>query len=243
VVDAADLAEVVPDRQGVLDLYAPAGGGPRPAVVFVHGGPLPRGLPVSPRDWLVYRGYGALAVASGVVGVTVDHPLYALEDFAAAHAVVVRAVDAVRADSRVDPDRIAVWAFSGGGPLLSPWLSRPPSWLRCLAATYPVLDSGPGRVLPDGFRPVEALAADPHLPFVLTSVGLESPSIAEGVARFAAAGRSSRLELTVVDVPNGHHAFDMVDPGPESAAAVRRAFALVVHAVRSWREPGEPAQA
>jgi acetyl esterase/lipase len=240
VVDQADLADVVPERHGVLDLYATAADRPRPAVVLLHGGPIPAGLPVTPRDWPVYRGYGAMAAAAGVVGVTVDHPLHAPEDYPTAHAVVADAIDAVRADPRVDRDRIAVWAFSGGSPLLSPWLRRPPSWLRCLAATYPLLDSGPDSILPAGFRPVEALAAGPSVPFVLTRVGLESPPVAEGVDRFLTAAKSSGLAVDIVDVSHGHHGFDTVDPGPESAAAVRRALALVVHAVRSWPDPATP---
>jgi hypothetical protein len=83
-----EVADVPVERRGVWDLYDPVATGPRPAVVFVHGGPVPAGLPVSPRDWPVYRGYGALAAAAGLVGVTVDHPLHDLKDLPAAHAVV-----------------------------------------------------------------------------------------------------------------------------------------------------------
>lgn len=228
-----DVRDVPAERHGTWDLYDPGATGPRPAVVFVHGGPLPADLPVSPRDWPVYRGYGALAAAAGIVGVTVDHPLHSLDDLPAAHAVVVQAVEAARADARVDEDRVAVWVFSGGGPLLSPWLAQPPSWLRCLAATYPVLDARPDRVLPVGFRPIDALAAGPRLPFVLTRVGRESAWIADGVARFLTAAEPGRLQVEVVDVPNGHHGFDLTDPGPESVAAVERSLELVIAAVRT----------
>lgn len=228
-----DVATPPVERHGVWDLYDPVAGEPRPAVVFVHGGPLPPGLPVTPRDWPTYRGHGALAAAAGLVGITLDHSLRALTDLPAAHGVVEQAVEAARADSRVDGDRVAVWAFSGGAPLLSPWLARPPAWLRCLAATYPVLDSFPDFELPDGFRPVDALGAGSPLPFVLTRVGLEAAPIAAGVARFLAAAESSRLRLTVVDVPHGHHGFDTLDPGPESAGAVRSALDAVAAAVRA----------
>jgi acetyl esterase/lipase len=226
-----EVADVPVERHGVWDLYDPGSDGPAPAVVFVPGGPLPP-IPVPPLDWPVYRGYGALAAAAGLVGVTVDHPLHGFDAYGAAHEVVARAVDEVRADARVDADRIAVWAFSGGSPLLTPWLARPPEWLRCLAATYPYLDPIPDFPLPEGFRPVQALGAGPSLPFVLTRVGLEQPPVADGVARFLTAAGSSRLDVTIVDVPHGHHGFDTIDPGPESAAAVRAAVDHVATALR-----------
>jgi hypothetical protein len=227
------VPDVRVERHGVWDLYDPGAGEPRPAVVFVHGGPMPATIPVPPRAWPMFRGYGALAAAAGLVGVTVDHPLHAPDAYAAAHAVVVDAVDAARADDRVDADRVAVWAFSGGSPLLAPWLAAPPPWLRALAATYPLLDDHPGFPLPAGFRPIDALAAGAALPFVLTRVGLERPALTEGVARFVAAAGPGPLRLTVLDVPNGHHGFDTLDPGPESTTAVESALALVAEALRT----------
>ena len=227
-----DVDDVPVERHGVWDLYAPTADGPSPAVVFLHGGPLPPGLPVTPRDWPAYRGYGALAAAAGLVGITVDHPLHGLTEYPAAHAVVEQAVEAARADDRVDADRVAVWAFSGGGPLITPWLTRPPAWLRVLAATYPYLDSVPDFPLPEGFRPIDALGAPSTPPLVLTRVGLERPPVAAGMERFLAAAGESGLRVTVVDVPHGQHGFDTIDPGPELAEAVRSALGLVAAAVR-----------
>lgn len=219
------------ERRGTWDLYDPLVDAPRPAVVFVHGGPLGSDLPVSPRDWPVYRGYGSLAAAAGVVGITVDHPLYDASDYPAAHAEVVRAVEQLRTDERVDADRVAIWAFSGGGPLLSPWLIQRPAWLRCLAASYPVLDSRPNRPLPDGFRPVDSLAPARRLAFVLTRVFLESPPIAEGVATFLSRAEAGALALEVIDVPNGYHGFDNLAASPGAVAAIEHAFNSVTAAI------------
>src|SRR5689334_23043969 len=112
---------VVPERHGTIDLYLPQAAAPRPAVVFVHGCPVPVDLRPTPLDWPVYRGYGSLAATRGVVGVTVDHRLHDLAGYALAADDVQAAVDTVRADPRVDPDRLAVWFFSGGGLLLADW--------------------------------------------------------------------------------------------------------------------------
>ena len=39
---------------------------------------------------------------------------------------------------------LALWFFSGGGLLLADWLRDPPPWLRCIAASYPLLGPLPG---------------------------------------------------------------------------------------------------
>jgi hypothetical protein len=61
------VAEALRRREGTLDVYRPAGsdGELRPVIVFVHGGPLPPDLQPTPRDWPIYRGYGALATSWG----------------------------------------------------------------------------------------------------------------------------------------------------------------------------------
>src|SRR5215471_16487997 len=134
----------VPDarkrRDGNLDVYLPANSGVEmaPAIVFVHGGPIPADLRPTPRDWPVYIGYGSLAASRGVVAVTVDHRLYSPAALPAAADDVAAAVEQARALAGVDPDRVALWFFSGGGLLAADWLAAPPPWLRCIAATYPL---------------------------------------------------------------------------------------------------------
>jgi len=226
----ADVLAVEPERHGAWDLYALHAAVPRPVVCFVHGGPIAVDLPVSPRDWPAYRGYGALAARAGLVGVTIEHPLHGVHDYPAAYAEVARAIAAARADPRVDGTRVAVWAFSGGAPLVSPLLREPPSWLCCIAMSYPVLASRPGRELPEGFLPAEVLTPT-RLPVVLTRVGLEVPPLASGVAAFLAQAEEIGVAIDVVDVPHGHHGFDLTDPGPESTDAVARALGLVIAAI------------
>lgn len=149
---------VVPEPHGRIDLYLSQTTQPSSAVVFVRGGPVPADRRPTPRDWPVYRGYGCLAAVRGVVGMTVDHRLHDFADYSLAAADVDAAVEMVRADPRVDADRLTIWFFSGGGLLLADWLRRSPSWLRCVAATYPVLAALPGRAVDPRFRPVEAVS-------------------------------------------------------------------------------------
>lgn len=122
------------------------------------------------------------------MGVTVDHGLHDLTAYARAAEDVAAAVALVRADPRVDADRVALWFFSGGGLLAADWLAAPPPWLRCVAASYPVLAPLPGWNTVDArFRPVDAVRTAGELPVVLTRAGLEHAPIAATVAEFLAA--------------------------------------------------------
>lgn len=53
------------ERTGAVDLFLPDADGPRPAVVFVHGGPVPAGTRPTPRDWPHYTGHARYAASRG----------------------------------------------------------------------------------------------------------------------------------------------------------------------------------
>jgi len=216
---------VEPERRGPVDFYLPSEPEPRPAIVFVHGGPVPPDRTPTPRDWPVFRGYGSLAAGQGCVGVTVDHRLHHPGAYPEAADDVAAAVEQARADPRVDPDRVALWVFSGGGPLITDWLRAPKPWLRCVAATYPLLAGFPGFPADPRFLPAQAAATT--VPVVLTRVGLENPAIAATVEAFIDAARAGGTPLTIIDVPHGHHSFDIIDDTEESREAVESAFAEV----------------
>ncbi|MFD7919924.1 alpha/beta fold hydrolase [Streptomyces sp. NPDC059740] len=212
------------ERRGRVDLHLPEADTPRPAVVFVHGGPLPPKAQPTPRDWPVFTGYGRYAASRGVVGVTVDHELHSPAHYEHAAANVAEAVDLVRADPRVDADRIALWFFSGGGLLSADWLAAPPPWLRCVAASYPILAPLPGWGLDvSRFRPAAAVHRAGRLPFVLTRVGRESPEIAATVKEFLEAAADCGAVVDLVDLPEAHHGFETVDPVEAARQAVHRA--------------------
>jgi dienelactone hydrolase len=232
--------KVQPERHGNVDLYVPDGEGPFPAVILECGGPLPADEEwINPREWPVYRGYGSLLAAHGVVGAPVQLPLHELEDYARAADVLAETIEAVRADERVDQDRIAIWYWCAGGPLVSDWLRTPPEWLRCLALTYPSLGSRPGLVMPSRFEPHEALAEAGNLPPILLSrAALEAPHVAGTVERFVAAAEKHQVPLEIIDVATGFHGFDIVDYAAEKVGsvppdAVRPDFATSVEESRA----------
>ncbi|QLQ40558.2 hypothetical protein [Micromonospora robiginosa] len=218
------------ERHGDVDLHLPTGDGRRPAVVVVHGVPGPPDAPDA-RDWPLYRGYGALLAERGMVAaiprLTVAHP----DDLTTVADRVAGTADLLRADPRVDPDRLALWFFSGAGLLLGDWLRDPPRWLRGLAATYPLL--APLAEWPPvdpRFHPIDALdaagapvGASRAVPLVLTRVGRDRPEVASSAGAFLAVATRHGTPVRIVDVPNGQHGFDALDHTEESRTAVRAA--------------------
>lgn len=217
------------DRIGRVDLHLPDADGPRPAVVFVHGGPVPAGARPTPRDWPAFVGYAQYVANLGAVGVTVDHRLHELTAYERAADDIAEAIELVRADPRVDGERVALWFVSAGGLLAADWLAAPPSWLRCVAASYPILAPLQGWGIADSrFRPAAAVRGAGRLPIVLTRVGLERPEIAVTVEEFVSAAADCGAALEVIDVPLGHHGFETVDPTDASRDAVDRAVRSVL---------------
>jgi hypothetical protein len=200
-----------------FDLYLP-GDGPRPAVVLVPG-PTPPDSPAQ-REWPLFRGYGRLMASRGMVGVVVNVPYHSPVEWEAPSKALPGIVEAVRERPEVDADRVAVWAFSGGGLLVGRWFADSPAWLRCLALTYPLLRPGV-----DGLRPGR--------PVVLTRPGLERPEIQATVDAFLAKAAETGTSVHVIDVPNGHHGFDVADHTDESRQAVTAAADFVVSQLSS----------
>ncbi|WP_406071418.1 hypothetical protein [Micromonospora sp. NBC_01638] len=94
-------------------------------------------------------------------------------------------VEQVRADPRVDAERVVLWFFSGGGLFAADWLRSAPPWLRGIALAYPLLLPFPGWEVDTRFLPVEALASGGDVPLVLARAGQDPRS-------WPASTRSSR---------------------------------------------------
>jgi hypothetical protein len=111
--------------------------------------------------------------------------------------------------------------------LSADWLAAPPPWLRCVAASYPILAPLPNWGLVDSrFRPADAVRTAGRLPIVLTRVELERAEIAVTVEEFLAAAKECDADVEVIDVPLGHHGVETIDHTEQARNAVD-------HAVRS----------
>jgi acetyl esterase/lipase len=223
-----------------MDVYAPPdlkAGERRPAVVFIHGGPVPPEM--EPTEWGVYRSYGELAAASGLVGVTFKHRLNAPADYGRAAGDATALLERVRTDKTlpVDPDRIALWGFSGGPPLLSIALQRPTPYVRCLVSFYGILDlrsppGGPSQVpepAASELSPVALLASrsGPFPPVLVARASKDAPRINESVDAFLKASIAAGVSVDLLTVPDGQHGFDALDDTPRSREVIRRTVAFV----------------
>jgi len=206
-----------------MDVYTPPGvaaGEKRPAVIFLHGGAPTR---YQPKDWGVYRSWGRLVAASGMVGVTFTYRI----SFPASHlresaADVADAIAYVRANADglgIDKGRLCLAAYSAGGPMLSPFLRGAPEHIRCLVAFYPLMDirrsqpqpaSEPAELLAR-FSPVAQVAQESgrFTPIFLAQGHKdEVPTLLDSVDRFVAEAFVHGVPLTLMSHPEAPHAFD-----------------------------------
>jgi acetyl esterase/lipase len=240
-------------RDLALDVYRPpgAGGGLRAAVLFAHGGVRPSRAPL-PKDWRVYRDWGRLAAASGLVGIAFNHRATTDGNVDEAAADVRDAVDYVRTHAGelgVDPDRLCVVFFSAGGPAAGPLLRDPPPALRCVGFFYAYLDVE--HVRPAAWRdslaahsPRAALAVCPRrMPELFIAIGARDgvPGLNASVTRFVAAALEVGVSLELHVHGTGGHGFDVGTGDQRAAGIVARAIAFFRRALDADapRERGE----
>jgi acetyl esterase/lipase len=223
----------VDGQQLNADVYSPSGVEQRrPAVVLVHGGPIPR---LGARRMGVFTSYGELLAASGFVAVTFDHRFLspaAIGDAADDVSALLAFVRANADDLGVDERRLSIWAFSGGGPLLAPALRERPDWLRALVAYYAVLDvqpPPPGRDDSDSnvlrtFSVVDALSADASdaPPILVARAGLDNPALNGTIDRFVLRALDVGATIDLMNHPAGRHSFDILDDDKRSREIIRR---------------------
>lgn len=205
-----------PQQIGTVDLYLPTAPVPAPLVVLVHGGPMKTPPRLPPTRWPVYVGYSSLLRSQGAAVAMFNHGLLNGDDAAPGDLRI--AIDTARNADGVDADRVVLWFFSGGGVLSPAYLNATPGWLRGLAFSYAVLDDDDPE-----WDPRAAIHPGVRVPLLVTRVGQENAGLVEGQQQFL--DKAARLDVptTVIDVPNGRHAFDAADPTPESQNAVRKA--------------------
>jgi dienelactone hydrolase len=217
---------IVPTRlatpldRGGFDLYLPDDVERPPAVVLVHGLFLDP-PPVSPRRTPFFRAYASQLAQRGVAAVMFDHELTGGMRFPDAAATLDRTLSAVRSSGDVDGDRVAVWFFSGGGPLAYPLLAASHDWLRCVGLTYPLL---PTEGVPGWPTMSDALAGLAETPVVLTRVEHEIPDFVAGQQALLDARPAG---LTTIDVPAAQHGFDTGPDTEHGRAAVLQSLAEV----------------
>jgi acetyl esterase/lipase len=228
------------------DVYRPANGSgeaPPPLVVLVHGGPVPAGS--RPRKMGAYVSTGQLLAASGMAAVAFNHRFSAPGMLIEAAGDILDLVGYVRANARglgVDPDRMALWFYSGGGPFLSLALRGRLPFVKALVAYYPILDlreRAPGEMrggrddLDDeirlDFSPAYHIAASGFStpPLLVARAGRDNPWLLATIDRFVAAALAANVPIDVLNHPEGHHAFDILDDDARSREILVRTLAFL----------------
>jgi len=233
-----------------LDVYSSPETGKvarRPAVILVHGGPVPEAMRPKPKDWAVFVGYGRMLAASGLTAVAFNHRIHGPTALADAAGDVAAAVAHVRAHGEelgVDPDRIALWAFSGGGPFLSAPLREQWPFVRAIVAYYTVLDL---QVTPPGaasgitdetrreFSPLLHLAGSGEKtpPLFVARAGRDNPWLNATIDRFVQEALARNAALELMTHPTGQHGFDIVDDDARSREIIARTLDFLKDHLRS----------
>jgi acetyl esterase/lipase len=224
-----------------MDVYSLPGKQRRPAVVFIHGGRIPRNLLTTPKDWGAYVSLGQLVAASGFVGVTFNHRFYAWESLTDSQSDVMDLMAYVRDNAEslgVEKDRIILWALSAGGIFLSQPLQQSPPYIRSIIAYYSELDlqnqrkAAPASVTDETLRefsPVHHLGnKDKNVPPIfIARAGLDDKELNDGIDRFVQLALSRNLTVEVVNHATGHHAFDIEDNNERSREIIKRTIEFI----------------
>jgi acetyl esterase/lipase len=238
--------KTIEGQQLSADIYCPSGPRqPRPTVVLIHGGPLPR---LGAKNMGVFTSYGELLAASGFVAVAFDHRFLSPTRIADAANDVRELLAFVRNTDDLDVDgrRLSLWAFSGGGPFLAQPLRERPAWLRAVVAYYAILDlqqpppgsDGMGSDLLRTFSAVDGLGSDAQgvPPILIARAGLDNPWLNGTIDRFVQKALDLGASLDLMNHPAGRHSFDILDDDLRSWEIIRRTLAFLRDCLKSDRE-------
>jgi acetyl esterase/lipase len=200
-----------------------------PAVLFVTGFPDPgavRMLGCKMKDMGSYVSWARLVAASGMIAVTSETVNPAIDVTAAFQHVQQNA-----GEFGIDETRLGVWSCSGNVPNALSLLTSAHAHLKCAVLYYGyVPDVHGSTTLAEtakrfGFVNPSGISVDdmpPALPIFIARAGQDRmPGLNEALDGFIAAGLSRNLPLTVMNHPQGPHAFELFDDSAVSRHIVR----------------------
>ena len=223
-------SEIVGDPGLTVDLYYPptAGDEPYPVVVFVFGYPDASLGPM--KELSQYTSWARLVAAEGFVGV-----LYETSDPEPDLATVLSFLSEEAASLGIDPSRLGFWSCSGNTALALKYartrVGVPPAAFVAYYGLMPTPDAyqaaandsssaRSGFSLP-GYRDGESYPAD--LPMLLVRAGRDRfPEILGSIDHFTAFAFQENLAVTVLNYPEGQHAFDVEDDTKETHAIIKQ---------------------
>jgi hypothetical protein len=215
-----------------MDVYLPPEAGTVPAVVIVAGYPdagFEKAIGCRFKDMASSASWGRLIAVSGMAAIT-----YTNREPAADLEALLQHLLESGAALGIDATRIGLWASSGNVPLALWSLMQPgDAALACAALCYGYLLDFDGAtavadmarrfgfVNPAAGKGVEDLPRRTPL-FIARAGRDEMPQLNATLDRFVARALDANLPLTLVNHPEGPHAFDLLDETEASREVVRR---------------------
>jgi acetyl esterase/lipase len=227
------------DPNLLMDVYLPAqskNGEKMPVVFFIHGG---AGSQFKAKDWGIYKSWGRLTAASGMVAVTFTHRLgYPKTLLQEGASDVQSALNYFRNNAEkfnADKDRVCLAAYSAGGPMLSAAMSEKPAYVKCLVAFYAFMDVQQSDLhrqneTPETIKklsPIIQLAKDAERlpPIFLARAGQDAiPTMNDSIDRFISEAIRQNAPLTAMNHPTGVHGFDNQNDDERSREIIRAAI-------------------
>lgn len=221
-----------------MDVYLPPdlkNGDRRPAVVIVEGYPDPgfeKMFGMKFKQIAAVSSWGRLIAASGLVAVA-----YANREPIGDLDAVLDHLETNMSSLGIDGARIGMWASSGHAPLALSALMRRRE-LKCASLLYPYtldLDGGTGVANaakmfrfanPGAGKTVDDLPAGTPL-FIGRAGKDEMPGLTEALDRFVAKALARNLPISLVNQPEGLHAFDLYQDSAMSRQVVRSVLAFL----------------
>lgn len=223
-----------PGRPAALRVYRPTRPDHTPTrgVVFIHGGPVPLHYP-APTDWGQYISWGQLVAATGSIGFTFDHgytDFNRLEDAAQDVECALSYIRSHAEEFELDPDRICLWACSGGGPFLSSTLREQHDYVRCIVAYYAYMDLRKkpevANILPnevvERYSPAAWISKQQNtdLPILVARAGLDDPVLNQAIDVFVLQAEKAGFSVDTHCHESGHHGFDVDDDDSTSRSII-----------------------
>jgi dienelactone hydrolase len=140
----------------------------------------------------------------------------------------------------VDPDRLVVWVFSGGGWMMAPFLRERPVYVRALVAFYAVLDVPADDSMPEDVKlKMVRFSSRAEAPFqgrgccaapvFIARAGLDGPALNQSIERFVQEARkeANYIDVTLMEHPEGRHGFDILDDNDRSREIIQGAISFL----------------
>ena len=214
-----------------MDVYRPLGQGPWPLVLFVHGDGDPETLRGA-KDWAQYTGWGRLVASCGMVGFTFSHRSWdRLTHIQRKVSDVEAAIRFARTKGRswgADPTRWGLWSGSAGVPVgLSAAMKLRAT---CAVAYYGPMDVRRWRddPLAADVSPMALLERGTAVPpLLVVRAGKDHEELNESIDQFLNLAWEKDEPVELIDHPDGHHGFDVVDDDERSREIVASTLAFL----------------